>query len=84
MDSRLWHATGPNTSAEPRVAVVVRYAPWWLDLSVLDPDSVERAYLTKATGKADNEAPRIPTAVYTALPESVKPFFRHWIAPGES
>ena len=81
MDSRLWHATAPNTSAEPRVAVVVRYAPWWLDLSVLDPESAERAYLTKATGKSDNQVPRIPATVYSALPENVKSLFRHWIVP---
>ncbi len=80
MDSRLWRATAPNTSAEPRVAVVVRYAPRWLDLSVLDPESAERAYLTKATDKSDNKVPRIPAAVYSALPENVKPLFRHWIA----
>jgi ectoine hydroxylase-related dioxygenase (phytanoyl-CoA dioxygenase family) len=27
MDSRLWHATSPNSSSEDRVALVVRYAP---------------------------------------------------------
>ena len=32
MDSRLWHASGPNGTPEPRVAFGVRYAPWWLNL----------------------------------------------------
>ena len=27
LDSRLWHATAPNRSHEPRTSVVVRYAP---------------------------------------------------------
>ena len=37
LDSRLWHATAPNRSHEPRTSVVVRYAPWWLNVEVLRP-----------------------------------------------
>jgi len=40
-DSRLWHAIAPNRGAEPRVGVVIRYAPWWLNLEVLMPRSDE-------------------------------------------
>ena len=32
-DSRLWHAVAPNRSASDRVALIVRYAPWWLNLN---------------------------------------------------
>ena len=30
IDSRLWHAIPPNPTGCSRVAVAVRYAPWWL------------------------------------------------------
>ena len=30
LDSRIWHSQAYNPSAEDRVAMVVRYAPWWL------------------------------------------------------
>ncbi len=79
LDSRLWHATAPNTSDQPRVAVVVRYAPWWLDLSVLRPNTLTRQRLLQATGKGENQVPPLPATVYTQLPDSVKPLFAHWV-----
>ena len=30
LDSRIWHSQAYNPSSEDRVAMVVRYAPWWL------------------------------------------------------
>ncbi|CAN5749108.1 hypothetical protein BH10CHL1_BH10CHL1_00110 [soil metagenome] len=79
LDSRLWHATAPNLTTEPRVAIVVRYAPWWLDLSVLRPGSSTRERLLQATGKSENQTPPMQHAVYESLPASVKPFFVHWL-----
>ena len=79
MDSRLWHATAPNTTSDPRVAIVIRYAPWWLDLKPLMPDSVERDLLHQATGKGDNQVPSMPQGVFDTLPEAVKPLYAHWI-----
>lgn len=32
MDSRIWHSNAASPSEKPRTAVVVRYAPWWLNL----------------------------------------------------
>lgn len=78
-DSRLWHATAPNRSGEPRVALAVRYAPWWLNLEVMMPGSVERARMVDETGQTDNQVPPVPKAVYDALPENVKPLYRHWV-----
>ena len=49
MDSRTWHAAAPNNTNEPRVAVVVRYAPWWLNTKVLWPGSRERQILVEKT-----------------------------------
>jgi len=79
MDSRLWHATAPNFTSEPRAAIVIRYAPWWLDLSVLQPDSATRQRLLHATGKRENQVPLLPAAVYAGLPETAKPLFAHWV-----
>jgi len=79
MDSRLWHATAPNITNNPRVATVVRYAPWWLDLSVLMPDSPTRDRLMQATGKKENQVPAMPSSVFAKLPEATKPLFAHWV-----
>ncbi|MEM7537378.1 MAG: phytanoyl-CoA dioxygenase family protein [Chloroflexota bacterium] len=79
MDSRLWHATAPNITNEPRVAVVVRYAPWWLDLSILMPSSATRERMQAATGKRENQVPPMPAGVYEGLPNNVKPLFAHWV-----
>ena len=34
MDSRIWHSNAENPSPGKRTAVVVRYAPWWLNLEL--------------------------------------------------
>lgn len=80
MDSRLWHATAANLTNTPRTAIVIRYAPWWLDLSVLQPGSATRQRLQQATGKGENQVPLVPASVYAGLPERVKPLFAHWVA----
>ena len=78
LDSRLWHATAANQTDQPRVSVVVRYAPWWLNTRVLMPGSAERARLT-ASGRTENDQPPLPVEVYDNLPEITKPLFAHWI-----
>ncbi len=78
MDSRLWHAITPNRSDAPRVAMPIRYAPWWLNLESLRPGSDERDRLT-AGGQGENTVPPVPSDVFEDLPESVKPLFRHWV-----
>jgi len=78
-DSRLWHATAPNGSDQPRAALAVRYAPWWLNLEPLLPTSEERRHLTAMTGKSENQVPPVPRRVYDALPTAVQPLFRHWV-----
>jgi hypothetical protein len=59
--------------------VVVRYAPWWLNLEVLRPDSGERTLLVNRTGGRENRVPSIPSEVYEELIEEVKPLFLHWV-----
>ena len=78
-DSRLWHATSPNMTGEPRVALAVRYAPKWLNLDVLLPGSDERKRLVDEAGGTDNQVPGLPADVYSLLPEAVKPLYRHWV-----
>lgn len=80
-DSRLWHAVTPNTSDEARVGLVVRYAPWWLNLEILMPGSAERARMVEETGQTENEVAAVPPEMYAALPEEVKPLYRHWVRP---
>ena len=79
MDSRLWHATAPNRTSDPRVAIVIRYAPWWLNLKVLMPESVDRELLHQSTDLNDNQVPPMPRAVFESLPDNVKPLYAHWV-----
>jgi hypothetical protein len=79
LDSRLWHATAPNRAREPRVSVVVRYAPWWINLEILRPGSEERRRLVDETGAPENEVPSVPGQVFAELPSAVKPLLRHWV-----
>ncbi len=78
-DSRLWHATAPNQSSVPRVALAVRYAPWWLNLDVLRPNSDERRRMVDEPGRSDNQVPAIRREVYEGLPANVRPLYRHWV-----
>ena len=79
MDSRLWHATSPNRSDQPRVALAVRYAPWWLNLEVLRPGSRERRQMCDEAGKTDNIVPSIRPEVYDRLPADVQKLYSHWV-----
>ena len=78
-DSRLWHSTAANTSAGRRVAMVVRYVPWWFNLELLMPGSEERKRIVEEGGRTENEMPPVPADVYERLPEKVKPLYRHWV-----
>ena len=78
-DSRLWHSSASNNSDGLRVGMVVRYAPWWLDLEVLMPGSDMRQHMVEESGLTENEVPPVPPAVYESLPEKVKPLYRHWV-----
>ena len=79
LDSRLWHAAAPNRSGDPRSAVGVRFAPWWLNLEVLRPNSFQRRQIVEHNGKPDGPVPSVPRHVYHRLPIEVQPLFHHWI-----
>lgn len=78
-DSRLWHAANHNASSEQRVSLAVRYAPWWLNLDVLRPGSVDRERIVEAAGANDNQVPPVTREVFDKLPSDVQALFRHWV-----
>lgn len=79
LDSRMWHATAQNKSDQPRVAIAIRYAPWWLNLDILMPGSEERKMMVDECGASENEVPRLKQEVYDKLPKETKALFRHWL-----
>jgi hypothetical protein len=83
LDSRIWHSTAHNSTDDPRVSVVVRYAPWWLNTRVLMPESNERRVMVERTGLQDNIQPSLPRDTYETLPADLKPLFSHWLSDAE-
>ena len=79
-DSRLWHCVAVNNSDEPRYAMNIGYAPWWLNLEPQRVGSADHTMMVVEPGGKPNQTPRIPESVYDALPDTVKPFFRHMLA----
>ena len=66
-DSRTWHASAMhNLSGRKRVAVVNRWCPWWLSVDDFAPGGVLNTVCRP-----------LSLAEYRALPEDVRPFFRH-------
>ncbi|MDP6446591.1 MAG: phytanoyl-CoA dioxygenase family protein [Pirellulaceae bacterium] len=80
MDSRLWHSTAPNLTDQPRVALAVRFAPWWLHLDVLRPESSERKRMCEESGASENIVPSIRPDAFDRLPSTVQPLYQHWVA----
>ena len=79
-DSRMWHAVPPNRSAADRVALIVRYAPWWLNLEPTRPGSAQHTAMVVETGGKNYAQPEVTPQAYAALPDEVKPLYRHWVA----
>ena len=77
LDSRMWHATAANVSDRTRVAVVVRYAPWWLNLNHLIPGTIEYERVAEETGTRPEDVQLVTAETYAALPEKVRPLFAH-------
>ena len=78
-DSRLWHAVPPNRSDTPRVAIIVRYAPWWLNLNPTQAGNPEHTRMVIETDGKNYDSPLIRSDVYESLPDNVKPLYRHWV-----
>ena len=78
-DSRLWHAVAPNRSNQPRVALIVRYAPWWLNLNPAMIGTPEHTMMVVETGGKNYESVPLKAEIYESLPKKVKPLYRHWV-----
>ncbi len=78
-DSRLWHAVAPNISDTPRVGMVIRYAPWWLNLNPTMIGTEEHTMMVVETGGKNYEQEPIRREVYDAMPDNVKPLYRYWV-----
>lgn len=79
-DSRLWHAVASNQSDQPRVALIVRYAPWWLNLNPTMIGRPEHTRMVVETGGKNYESTPLRLDVFEALPDDVKPLYHHWVA----
>lgn len=78
-DSRMWHAVPPNRSDTDRVALIVRYAPWWLNLEPTRPGSAEHTAMVVETGGKNYAQPELTPAAFAALPDDVRPLYHHWV-----
>jgi phytanoyl-CoA dioxygenase PhyH len=77
LDARMWHAVAPNRTDRERVAVIVRYAPWWLNLDPLRPGTLDRQEIVEAQNGKDSQVPPLPRDVFENLPADVKPLLRY-------
>ncbi len=78
-DARTWHAIAPNVTQEERIGVIVRYAPWWLNLQTLRPGTPDHRQIVEANKGHDSRVEPVPRSIYDRLPESAKPLVFHMI-----
>ena len=81
MDSRTWHAVAVNRTSERRASLVVRYAPWWLNLDVFMPGSEDRKIIVEEPGIFGSSYPAVTRDGYDRIADKAKPLFRHWLGP---
>ena len=74
-DTRLWHAVAPNVSGEPRVALAVRYMPWWLNIHPQIAGSRERRRFTGKSSGDDGGFQRVKKEIFEALPDDLRALF---------
>jgi phytanoyl-CoA dioxygenase PhyH len=81
-DARLWHAVAPNRTEKPRVAAIVRYAPWWLNTSPLRPGTVDRKDIVESQNGKDSQVPLLPRSIYDHLPAAVQKLVHSLVEDG--
>ena len=81
-DSRTWHSAAPVLSREARVAAVVRYAPWWINLNPVLLGTDDHSRIVAETNGKPYLVPLVKREVFESLPETVQPLFRHWVDRG--
>ena len=67
-DARTWHSIAPNVTDEERVGVLVRYAPWWVNLGPLRPGSRDRKQIIEDRGGGRPYRSQSPTSAGIGLP----------------
>ncbi len=72
-DSRSWHASAMHNTRHARVAVVNRWAPWWLSVDDFAPGD---------TYNVNMVCRPLSHAEYRALPPALQPLMRH-LCPDE-
>ena len=78
-DSRLWHAVAPNVSSEARVALIIRYAPWWLNLTPTIRGTPDHERMVAATGGKNYDSLPVQREVFERLPAAVRPLYQHFV-----
>ncbi len=79
-DSRLWHAVAPNVSDRDRVALIVRYAPWWLNLNPTMIGRPEHTAMVIETGGKNYESAPIGQGVFESLEPDVQALYHHFVS----
>jgi len=78
-DSRLWHCVAKNNSNEPRYAINVSYAAWWLNLQPTRVNSSEYTQMVVETNGKPNSTPLIQKSVFDSFPQELQTLLRHWV-----
>ncbi|MSU37304.1 MAG: hypothetical protein EXS36_19850 [Pedosphaera sp.] len=78
-DARTWHAIAPSTASTPRVGVIVRYAPWWLNLQTLHPGTRDYKQIVEANQGGDSTVEPVPLSIFKNLPEGAKTLVYHMV-----
>jgi len=78
-DPRVWHAGGVNYSDEPRIALIIRYVPWWFNLNPARIGSSDHTRMIVETNGKNFDSPPVKREVYENLPDDIKPLFHHWV-----
>ena len=69
----------PAYGQQPRVALVIRYAPWWLNLTPSIRGAPDHARMVIETGGKNYDAVPLGRNVFELLPENVKPLYQHFV-----
>ena len=61
------------------MAILIRYAPWWLNLNPTMIGTPEHTSMVLETNGKNYDAPPVHADVYEKLPAKLKPLYRHWV-----
>jgi ectoine hydroxylase-related dioxygenase (phytanoyl-CoA dioxygenase family) len=79
-DARLWHAVAGNRTNADRVAVLVRYAPWWLNLDTLRPGTADHRDIVELNEGKDSVVPPLSREQFERLPDAAQRLLRYSVS----